>query len=226
MLYMSCNTVITMWSLVVTMGICSTLMCMGPNVFRGPNCFMCSLHVLRTWCNHGIKAKHKGTFSLCRCGREGCPKCAFILHTCKFRTPVSITDIGKTMLRDVTTHELWGAVKETFPLRPPKHVLKNRADVDASLVTFQVGAIGTNWVDIMNERHAATMQDAKRANYDCVCGRPLCVQVVPGNGWYKAHCEQRRAHKGYICTGSKWVDSRGRKKMTMETVGVGVWGHA
>ena len=50
-----------------------------------------------------------------------------------------------------------------FPLRPPQHVVTNLDDVDTLLATIQVGAIDSNWVDIMNERHAPAAQDV------CVC---------------------------------------------------------
>ena len=60
-------------------------------------------------------------------------------------------------------------------------------------------------------------QEAKRAEYNCVCGRPLRVQAMPGKGWYKAHCEHSSAHKAYICTGQNWVDNRGQNKSTTPT---------
>ena len=69
----------------------------------------------------------------------------------------------------------------------------------------------------MNERNATAAQEANRAEYNCVCGRPLRLQVVLGNGWYKALCEQSSAHKTYMCAGQKWVDNRGRKKATTPT---------
>ena len=158
--------------------------------------FACSGDVV----DHGIKVTAKEHSAYCRRGHESCPKSAVILHICKFRTAVTIMDIGKTILRDVTTHQLWAAVNEMFHLRPPRPVLRSHDDVDALLATILVGAMDTNWVDIMNERHATRAQAAKRAVYDCVRGHPLRVPGVPGNRWVKAHYEQRPAHKGYICT--------------------------
>ena len=95
MLYMSCITVIRMLCFVITRGISSTLMCMGPSVFRSPDFFYVLFACSEDLLNQGIKADAKERSAYCRCGREGCPKCAFILHTCKFRTPVSIMDIGR-----------------------------------------------------------------------------------------------------------------------------------
>ena len=184
----------------------------GSKQLHQPGLFLVHFNEIQDLVNHGIKANAKERAAYCRCGHDGCTKCAFGLHTCKFRTHVSVVDVGHTILRDVTAQQLWAAVKEMYPLRPPKHIVKNLDDVDALLSTLHVGAIDSNWVDIVNERNATAAQAAKRDDYNCVCGHPLRVQAVPGNGWYKAHCEQSTAHKGYICSGHKWVNNRGRKK--------------
>ena len=182
-----------------------------------PGVFLVHFKCIEDLVKHGIKADAKERAAYCRCGQDGCMKCAFMLHTCKSRMPVSVLDVGRTILRDVTTQQIWAAVKEMYPLRPPKHVVTTVDDVDSLLVTLHVGAIDSYWVGIMNERNATAAQDANRTEYNCVCGRPSHVQAVPGNGWYTAHCEQSTAHKAYVSTGHKWVDNRGRKKTTTPT---------
>ena len=179
-----------------------------------PGVFLVHFKCIEDLVNHGIKADAKERATYCRCGQDGCTKCAFMLHTCKFRMPVSVLDVGRTILREVTAQQIWDAVKEMYPLRPPKHVVTTVDDVDSLLVTLHVGAIDSYWVGIMNERNATAAQDANRSEYNCVRGRPL---RVPGNGWYTAHCEQSTAHKAYVSTGHKWVDNRGRKKTTTPT---------
>ena len=175
-----------------------------------PGVFLVYFKCIEDLVNHGINDDTKERAAYCSCGQDGCAKCAFMLHTCNLRMPVSVLDVGRTSLQDVTAHQIWAAVKEMYPLRPPKHVVTNVDDVDTLLATLHVGAIDSYWVDIMNHS-AFAPQDANRTEYNCLCGCPLRVQVVPGNGWCTAHCEQSTTHKPYISTGHKWVDNRGRK---------------
>ena len=125
--------------------------------------------------NHGIKANAKERAAYCRCGQDGCTESAFMLHTCKFCMSVSVLHFARTTLQDVTAQQIGAAVKEIYPLRPPKHVVTTVDDVDALLATPHVGAIDSYWVDVMNERNATAAQDANRTKYNCVCGRPLRV---------------------------------------------------
>ena len=49
-----------------------------------PGVFSVHFKCIEDLVNHGIKADAKERAAYCRCGQDGCTKCAFMLHTCKF----------------------------------------------------------------------------------------------------------------------------------------------
>ena len=49
-----------------------------------PGVFWVHFKCIEDLVNHGIKADAKERAAYCRCGQDGCTKCAFMLHTCKF----------------------------------------------------------------------------------------------------------------------------------------------
>ena len=129
----------------------------------------------------------------------------------------TLLDVGRSILR-VIAPQLWAAVKACSPCNHPNMWLSTSMMLTLLLLLYMSWPCrDSHWADIMNERNAFAAQEANRVEYNCVSGPPLCVQAVPGNGWYKAHGEQSSAHKAYMRAGQKWVDNRGRKKATTST---------
>ena len=84
--------------------------------------------------------------------------------------------------------QLTARVKQMYPIRQIFCVVTSMGDVDALLATRNVGLVDPTWAGAVNIATARVASNAKKVEYVCVCGKPLRVQVIPGDGSYEAHC--------------------------------------